>query len=220
MCQLDVKNAFLYNELQEEVFMIQPPWFINSPFPNHVFHLNKAFYGLKQSPKPWFQKLVLDLLQFSFQPSWANTSLVMYHIAMDTIMVMVYIDDILVNSSSSTLVVELISYLPNSFVICCFGEISYFLGIQVHRNGAGMYLNQSKGIKDLLLCTNLQDSKFAPTQGTSSCTLSQTHGVPLSNPYEYLSVVGALQYVTLIRPDISFVVNKACQFMALPIDVY
>ena len=72
-----------------------------------------------------------------------------------------------------------------------------------------MYLNQSKCIKDLLLCTNLQDSKFAPTQGTSSCTLSQTHGVHLSNPYEYLSVVGALQYVTLIHPDISFVVNKA-----------
>ena len=87
----------------------------------------------------------------------------MYHIAMDTIMVMVYIDDILVNSSSSTLIAELISYLHNSFVICCLGEISYFLGIQVHRNEVGMYLNQSKCIKDLLLCTNLQDSKFAPT---------------------------------------------------------
>ena len=123
--------------------MIQPPWFINPFFPNHVFHLNKALYGLKQSLRPWFQKLILALLQFSFQLSWADTSLFMYHIAMDTVMAMVYIDDILVNSSSSTPIAELISYLHNSFVICYLGEISYFLAIPVHRNGVGMYLNQS-----------------------------------------------------------------------------
>ena len=80
-------------------------------------------------------------------------------------MVMVYIDDILVNSSSSTLVVELISYLHNSFVICCLGEILYFLGIQVHQNGAGMYLNQSSILRICFYVLTYKTQNFLLLKG-------------------------------------------------------
>ena len=83
-----------------------------------------------------------------------------------------------------------------------------------------MHLNQQKYIADLLHRTQMEASKPAPTPGSLGRTLSQSDGVPLPDPSEYRRIVGALQYVTLTRPDIAFAVNKACQFMAKPSDVH
>ena len=186
--QLDVENAFLNGDLEVEVFMTQPQGFVNPTYPTYVCKLHKALYGLKQPPRAWFQKLRITLLDYGFQSSRADTFLFIFHTASDILILLIYVDDILVTGSSSTLVSHFVSYFSAKFAL-----------------------------RDL---TQMETSKPAPTPGRLSRTLSQSDGVSLSDPSEYRRTVGALQYVTLTRPDITFAVNKACQFMAKPSDVH
>ena len=92
---------------------------------------------------------------------------------------------------------------------------SFFLGIEVVRNSAGLLLSQNRYIKDLLLKAGMVDCK--PVQTPMAMTKdSDSGGAPHPDPTQYRSIVGALQYVTLTRPDIFFAVNKVCQFMQSP----
>ncbi|RVW93124.1 Retrovirus-related Pol polyprotein from transposon RE1 [Vitis vinifera] len=113
-----------------------------------------------------------------------------------------------------------VSFQWTKFALRDLGPLSYFLGIQAQQLGSVLHLNQHKYIADLLNRTQMETSKPAPTPGRLGRTLSQSDGVSLSDPSEYRRTVGALQYVTLTRPDIAFAVNKACQFMAKPSDVH
>ena len=79
-----------------------------------------------------------------------------------------------------------------------------------------VHLSQQKYIKDLLLRASMFDYKSASTPMSTTTSLSLHVGDPLSDPYTYRSIVGALQYCTITRPDISFAVNKVCQFMHAP----
>ncbi|RVX10653.1 Retrovirus-related Pol polyprotein from transposon TNT 1-94 [Vitis vinifera] len=155
-----------------------------------------------------------------FQSSRADTSLFIFHTATDILILLVYVDDILVTGSNPMLVSHFISYLRTKFALRDLGPLSYFLGIQAQQLGSVLHLNQHKYIADLLNRTQMETSKPAPTPGRLGRTLSQSDGMSLSDPSEYRRTVGALQYVTLTRPDIAFAVNKACQFMAKPSDVH
>ena len=106
--------------------MCQPPSFVDPRFPNCVCHLNKALYGLKYAPKAWFHKLCMVLLQFGFQSSRAYAFLFIYHIASDTALILVYVDDILVTASNSDLLSQVISFLRTSFAICDLCRPSFF----------------------------------------------------------------------------------------------
>ena len=75
MRQLNVKNAFLHGFLKEEVFMEQPPGFINEDLPNHVCKLNLSLCGLKQAPRAWFDRLSQCLLHLGFYCGKTDSSL-------------------------------------------------------------------------------------------------------------------------------------------------
>ncbi|VVA37991.1 PREDICTED: poly [Prunus dulcis] len=96
------------------------------------------------------------------------------------------------------------------------GPVHYFLGMEILRTPNGLSLTQSKYIKDLLTRTKMQDAKHISSPVASGRRLSLHDGAPLDDPSEYRSVVGALQYLTLTRPDIAFAVNHVCQFMHQP----
>ena len=64
--QMDVKSAFLNGELEEEVYVEQPPGFVDSKFPDYVYRLDKALYGLKQAPRAWYETLAQFLLESGF----------------------------------------------------------------------------------------------------------------------------------------------------------
>ena len=96
------------------------------------------------------------------------------------------------------------------------GPISYFLGIEVHHTSSGLFLSQAKYIMDLLTRAGMTGAKPVSSPAASNAKLSHALGDPLTNPTEYHSIVGGLQYLTLTRPDITFVVNQICQYMHAP----
>ncbi|KAL5559544.1 hypothetical protein UlMin_035755 [Ulmus minor] len=132
------------------------------------------------------------------------------------LIVLVYVDDIIVTRSSESQVSQLITHLNNSFALRDLGQLSYFLGIEVTYSTGSMHLSQTKYISDLLKRTDMTDCKPAKTPEAVGKIMTQFDGEPYEDVTQYRSIVGALQYVTLTRPDLSFAVNKACQFMQQP----
>ncbi|XP_058785002.1 uncharacterized mitochondrial protein AtMg00810-like [Vicia villosa] len=134
---------------------------------------------------------------------------------------LVYVDDILIIGSSSAHIHELIIKLHHKFALKKLGRPSYFLGIEVKfQSNGSLLLTQTKYIKYLLSRAKMDGANGVPTPMLGTCRLSK-HGTNyFADPQLYRSIVGALQYVTLTRPDISFSVNKACQFMASPLDTH
>ncbi|GJS49008.1 ribonuclease H-like domain-containing protein [Tanacetum coccineum] len=99
--QLDVKNAFLYGHLSETVYMRQPPGFIDPNKPNYVCHLQRSLYGLKQALRPWFQRFASYATLVGFQHSKTNSSLFVFHRGSDIAYLLLYVDDIILTTSSS-----------------------------------------------------------------------------------------------------------------------
>ncbi|KAJ4769263.1 hypothetical protein LUZ62_053520 [Rhynchospora pubera] len=214
--QLDVNNAFLHGTLDETVFMTQPPGFSDHNFPHYVCKLNKAIYGLKQAPRAWFSKLKNFLLSHQFNCSQANNSLFILHKGNTLIYLLVYVDDILITGNDPSAVHALMQSLDHKFSLKNLGNLNHFLGIQVTYQSSEMHLSQTRYLSDILKRANMQHAKSCTTPMQSGKQISKYAGVKLSDPQQYRSIVGALQYATITRPDLTFAVNKASQFMATP----
>uniref|UniRef100_A0A3Q7FH91 Reverse transcriptase Ty1/copia-type domain-containing protein n=1 Tax=Solanum lycopersicum TaxID=4081 RepID=A0A3Q7FH91_SOLLC len=115
----------------------------------------------------------------------------------------VYVDDILVMVSNLGHITNLITKLKTQFAVRDLGKSSYFLGIQANWKPGRFYLSQSN---------------FISTPASSSSNISNTGGCPFLDQTLYRSTVGALQYLTFTRPDITYAVNKVSQFMHCPMD--
>jgi histone deacetylase 1/2 len=220
--QLDVQNAFLHGILEEEVYMPQPPGYVDPRRPQFVCKLEKALYGLKQAPRAWYARLCAKLITLGFIPSKADTSLFYYNKGGHTIFVLVYVDDIIVASSSQKATGALLKDLEKEFALKYLGNLHYFLGIEVNKLGDGLKLSQERYAADVLQRAGMHKCKAIDTPLSSTKKLSVTEGEPLGteDATRYRSIVGALQYLTLTRPDISFSVNKVCQFLHAPTSVH
>ncbi|GKE50333.1 retrovirus-related pol polyprotein from transposon TNT 1-94, partial [Tanacetum coccineum] len=205
--QLDVNNAFLHGHLTERVYMEQPPGFTDSRFPNHVCRLNKAIYGLKQAPRAWFQRLSSFLLQNGFTCSRSDPSLFVFIRESCIMYLLVYVDDLILTGNRDHIMVSFISRLHHEFAIKDLGELNYFLGLEATRTSEGLFLSQSKYAHDILKRADLLDAKPVHTPLAANEILS-THGDKYTDPTSYRSLVGALQYLTITRPDISYAVNQ------------
>jgi histone deacetylase 1/2 len=131
--QLDVQNAFLHGLLEEEVYMKQPPGYKDKSKPNYLCKLDRSLYGLKQALRAWYSRLCAKLQSLGFVPSKADTSLLFYRKGNYVIYMLVYVDDIIVVSSSQEAVKALLRDLEKDFAIKDLGDLHYFLGIQVQR---------------------------------------------------------------------------------------
>jgi histone deacetylase 1/2 len=135
---------------------------------------------------------------------------------------LVYVDDIVVVSSSDSAVDALLHDLGIDFALKDLGELHYFLGIEVKKDTDGIILSQEKYARDIIARVNMAGCKPVDTPLSTSEKLSLVDGEMLSSDdsTRYRSIVGALQYITLTRPDISYSVNKVCQFLHTPTTVH
>ncbi|KAG7564770.1 Integrase catalytic core [Arabidopsis suecica] len=218
--QLDVNNAFLQGTLTEEVYMSQPPGFVDADRPNHVCKLRKAIYGLKQAPRAWYMELRNYLLAAGFINSIADTSLFILQRGTSIVYMLVYVDDILVTGNDSVLLAKTLDGLASRFSVKDHEDLSYFLGIEATRVSSGLHLCQKKYIMDLLAKTNMLTAKPVNTPMATTPKLTLHSGIKLTDPTEYRSIVGSFQYLAFTRPDISYVVNRLSQYMHSPTDIH
>ena len=210
--QLDVNNAFLQGTLKEEVFMLQPPGFVNKNFPDHICCLKKALYGLKQAPRAWYTEIWVFLLSLGFVNWTVDASLFIHYKPGVKLYLLVYVDDIIVTGSSPAKV----STLATCFSLKDLGCLNYFLGVEVILSTAGIFLSQRKYINDLLHKSGMADTKPVRTPLSATNKLLKDSDDLLPSLTEYRALVGGLQYLSLTCPDIAFNTNKLAQFMQNP----
>jgi hypothetical protein len=125
--QLNVKNAFLHGNLEEMVYCQQPPGFIDPSAPDSVCLLQKLLYGLKQEPRAWYQHFASYLTTLVFIPSALDVSLFVYKNGSQLAYLLLYVDDIILTTSSSKLLHSIIAQLHSEFSMIDLGDLSYFM---------------------------------------------------------------------------------------------
>ncbi|XP_018631683.1 uncharacterized mitochondrial protein AtMg00810-like [Nicotiana tomentosiformis] len=187
-----------------------------SPIPTHVCKLHKSFYGLKQAPRAWYNKLHQFLISVSFTTSKTNVSLFIYSYNNVVIYLLVYVDDIVLIENCSSFIDSFVQALGRAFSIRDLGPLHYFLGIQVNHNSDGIWLSQSQYIESILTKVGMIHCKPLSSPMATNAKLHKGDTPDFDDPSLYRQVVGALQCLILTKRDISFVVNKVCQFMHNP----
>jgi hypothetical protein len=213
--QMDVKNAFLHGDLKEDIYMTPPPGLFSSPS-SAVCKLKRSLYGLKQAPRAWFEKFRSTLLRFSFVQSQYDSSLFLCKTPAGLVLLLVYVDDIVITGTDSSLIEHLKQNLQASFHMKDLGHLTYFLGLEVHTDSSGIFLNQHKYTQDLISLAGLQDSSSVDTPMEINVKFRSEEGDLLSDPTVFRQLVGSLNYLTITRPDISFAVQQVSQFMQTP----
>lgn len=213
--QLDVKNAFLHGSLNETVFCRQPLGFVNPSFPDHVCRLNKSLYGLKQAPRAWFHHFATFIQTLGFLPSRSDSSLFILQSQSHTAYLLLYVDDIVLTASSTSFLNTIIASLRHEFCMTDLGALHHFLGIAVTRSSSGLFLSQCQYVLDLLSKAGMSDCHSSSTPAAPGSKLS-AEGDPYPDPTLYRSITGALQYMTLTRPEITYAASKpVCICMTL-----
>ncbi|KAG7536929.1 GAG-pre-integrase domain [Arabidopsis suecica] len=217
--QMDVKNAFLQGELEEEVYMRPPPGLEDKEAPGKVLKLKKAIYGLKQSPRAWYHKLSTTLLGRGFKKSEADHTLFTLPSQEGIVVILVYVDDIIISGNDKVGIQDTKDFLKSTFDIKDLGELKYFLGIEVCRSKEGLFLSQRKYTLDLLSQVGKLGAKPAKTPLEDDYKASrkgELDNKPFEDVTQYRRLVGKLIYLTITRPDICFAVNVVSQHMQAP----
>jgi hypothetical protein len=206
LTQLDVINAFLHRDLDEEVYMDLPPSFASRGEikPNQVCKLQKSLYGLKQASRQWFAKFSSTIIKHGFIQSKSDYSLFTRNHGSSFIALQVYVDDILIARNDIASVTSLKQALHTEFKLKDLGNLKYFLGLEVVRNSTGISLCQRKYALDILSNSGMLGSKRVHTPMEQKIKLSELDGVPLDDSSTYRRLVGRSLYFTITRPDISY----------------
>lgn len=146
--------------------------------------------------------------QWGFQNSNSDTSLFLKRVYHHHLLVLVYVDNIIVTGSSSHLIQQVITDLQSTLALKDLGELNYFLSLQVIKTFDGLHISQSKYIMDLLHKVQMQDYTLCSTPMAAGVPLTKADSEPFADATLHRSTIGALQYATLTRPEITFTVNK------------
>ncbi|RVW98707.1 Copia protein [Vitis vinifera] len=215
--QLDIKNAFLNGDLEEEDYMEIPPGFEESLAKNQVCKLQKSLYGLKQSPRAWFDRFTKAVLKLGYKQGQADHTLfVKKSHAGKLAILIVYVDDIILSGNDMGELQNLKKYLSEEFEVKDLGNLKYFLGMEVARSRKGIVVSQRKYILDLLKETGMLGYKPIDTPMDSQKKLGiEKESTPVDRG-RYQRLVGRLIYLSHTRPDIGFAVSAVSQFMHSP----
>ncbi|CAL5381095.1 unnamed protein product [Camellia sinensis] len=212
--QLDIKNAFLNGELEEEVYMTLPPGFSKKGEENEVCKLKKSLYGLKQSPKAWFDRFTKVIKGEGYCQGQSDHTMFFKHKNGKKTILIVYVDDIILTGDDIEEMRKLKTVLATEFEVKDLGQMRYFLGMEVARSKKGISVSQRKYTLDLLTETGMLGCKPSDTPVEAGKRTADV-GKPVDRE-KYQKLVGKLIYLSHTRPDIAFAVSVVSQHMQSP----
>ncbi|KAJ9555546.1 hypothetical protein OSB04_010160 [Centaurea solstitialis] len=214
--QMDIKNAFLNGKLNEEVYVAQPPGFVDPKFPDHVYKLNKALYGLKQAPRAWYDTLSTFLLSKGFVRGKIDSTLFLKKYPKHILLVQIYVDDIIFGSTNPKLCEKFELLMKSEYKMCMMGELTFFLGLQIKQSEKGIFINQGKYVHEMLKKFDLTSCTPMKTPMAPPLSLDKdSKGKPVDVTL-YRGMIGSLLYLTASRPDIMYSTCLCARYQAEP----
>lgn len=206
LTQMDVSNAFLHGDLDEEIYMSLPQGYTPSgTLPcNPVCRLHKSMYGLKKASRQWYQCFSTVILSAGFtQSPGGDNTLFIKQAGSSFIALPIYVDDKLIASNNDAGLQALKSILHKAFVIKDLGRPKFFLGLEIAQNTSGISVCQRMYALDILEATCMLACKPSSIPMDPTLKLSHTTGKPLENITQYIELIGRLLNLTITRPDIT-----------------
>nr|GEX66427.1 retrovirus-related Pol polyprotein from transposon TNT 1-94 [Tanacetum cinerariifolium] len=210
---MDVKSAFLYGPLKEEVYVNQPNDFVDPYHLDKVYSLKKALYGLKQAPRAWYDELSKFLVSKGFSKGSIDPTLFITKHREDVLLVQIYIDDIIFGSTNSKLSKQFEKLMHSKFEMSMMGELKFFLGIQINQSPRGIFINQAKYAQEILKKHGMTSCDSVGTTIATKHLDADLSGTPVDQT-KYRSMVGALMYLTASRPDIMHATCYCARYQA------
>ncbi|GKA23847.1 putative ribonuclease H-like domain-containing protein [Tanacetum coccineum] len=185
--QMDVKSAFLYGKIEEEVYVCEPPGFEDPEFPDRVYKRGTI-----------------------------DKTLFIKKIKGDILLVQVYVDDIIFGSTKKSLCTEFEKLMHKKFQMSSIGELTFFLGLQVTQKNDRIFISQDKYVDEILKKFGFSTVKTTSTHMETSKPLMKDENAEDVDVHLYRSMIGSLMYLTSSRPDIMFVVCACARFQVTP----
>ncbi|GJQ91060.1 putative ribonuclease H-like domain-containing protein [Tanacetum coccineum] len=214
--QMDLKSAFIYGTIKEEVYVHQPLGFIDPAHPNKVYKVIKALYGLHQALKAWYETLSSFLLKNGFRRGTIDKTLFIKKNKSDIVLVQVYVDDIIFGYTTQSMCTEFEDCMHKRFQMSSMGELTFFLGLQVKQQPDGIFISQDKYVADILKKFDFCSIKTATTPIASNKPLVKDEDDVDVDVHVYKSMIGSLMYLTTSRPNIMFAVCACARFQVTP----
>ncbi|GJY27067.1 putative ribonuclease H-like domain-containing protein [Tanacetum coccineum] len=177
-------------EIEEEVYVCQPSGFEDPDFPDRVYKVEKALYGLHQAPRAWDKG--------------------------DILLIQVYVDDIIFGSTKKSLCTEFEKMMHKKFQMSSMGELTFFLGLQVKQKEDGIFISQDKYVTEILKKFGFIDVKTASTPMETQKPLLKDEDGEEVDVHLYRSMIGSLMYLTSLRPNIMFAVCACARCQVNP----
>lgn len=217
----DVKTAFLYGDLKEEIYMYQPEGFNDKT--GRICKLNKSLYGLKQAPKNWNDKFSMFLKTLRFENTDDDPCI--YYNQNRSIIIALFVDDGLVAGKNVKEMLEVLDQLSNKFEITFDNSMRnkiLYLGMEIKVSQNEIFVSQPKYTENILQRFKFDTVNAAGTpieRGMITDEGNLVNDKPLSKSIPYREAIGSLLYVaTISRPDISFAVNYLSRFNSKPME--
>ncbi|GJU08960.1 uncharacterized mitochondrial protein-like protein [Tanacetum coccineum] len=214
--KMDVKSVFIYGKIEEEVYVCQPPGFEDPDFPDRVYKVEKALYGLHQAPKAWYETLSTYLLDNRFQRGNIDKTLFIRRDKGDILLVQVYVDDIIFGSTKKLVCTEFEKMMLKKFQMSSIGELTFFFGLQVKQKEDGTFISKDKYVTEILKKFGYTDFKTASTPMETQKALLKDEDGKEVDVHLYRSMIGSLMYLTSSRPDIMFAVCACARYQVNP----
>jgi hypothetical protein len=167
-----------------------------------VCKLKKALYGLKQAPRAWYSRLDKYLQQEGFRKGSADNNLYIKVSEGNILLIEFYVDDIIFGSDDDRLSHKFAKDMKNEFEMSLLGELSFFLGLQIRQSNQGIFISQTKYIREMLKRFGMEDCKPVITPMQTSCKLRKYDDSKSTDQRKYRSMIGSLLYVTTSKLDV------------------
>ncbi|KAK6149483.1 hypothetical protein DH2020_017008 [Rehmannia glutinosa] len=213
---MDVKSTFLNGQLEEEVYVEQPPGFEQKTIGDKVYKLKKALYGLKQEPRAWYDTLSQFLIDNGFTKGKVDRTLFRIQDGESMLLVQIYLDDIIFGSTNKELCDKFSNLMQGKFEMSMMGELTFFLGLQVKQLKDGTFISQTKYTRDLMKKFGMEEKSSVKIPMNISVKMDMGADGKAIDQTRYRALIGLLIYLTASRPDITFAVGVCARFQSAP----